>query len=216
MDGTIIDYTIICICPGGSCCLHIFATYNRPFSSYRLSGQVRHFTHVILNRPNFRLKPKATWKGVNALKVPDLKDFLQARGVACHLYNKNHLVWLRELATELNLEIIGENREGKPSSADLLTRHMWHESWPGRVPSASRSGNRFYNYSPIWKMMYTPIWLVITSGHTTYIKIGSKANQIHYSPIKLVFPDLDIIMLHAQIWSLARSGYTPISSSGLL
>ena len=94
---------------------------NRPFSSYRLSGQVRHFTHVILNRPNFRLKPKVTWKGVNALKVPDLKDFLQARGVACHLDNKNHLVWLRELATEPNLEIIGENREGKPSSADLLT-----------------------------------------------------------------------------------------------
>ena len=59
--------------------------------------------------------------------MPDLKDFLQARGVACHLYNKNHLVWLRELATELNLEIIGENREGKPSSADLLTRDMSHD-----------------------------------------------------------------------------------------
>ena len=36
-------------------------------------------------------------------------------------------MWLRELATELNLEIIGENREGKPSSADLLTRDMSHD-----------------------------------------------------------------------------------------
>ena len=52
--------------------------------------------------------------------MPDLIDFLQARGVACHLYNKNHLAWLRELATELNLKIIGENREGKPSSDQLI------------------------------------------------------------------------------------------------
>ena len=59
--------------------------------------------------------------------MPDLEDFLQAIGVACHLYNKNHLVWLRELATEINLEIIGENREGKPSSADLLTCDMSHD-----------------------------------------------------------------------------------------
>ena len=45
-------------------------------------------------------------------------------------------MWLRELATELNLEIIGENREGKPSSADLLTHVTWvmTRSGPKRKP----------------------------------------------------------------------------------
>ena len=80
------------------------------------------------------------WNGVNVLKMPDLNDFLQTRSVACHLYNKYNFGCLRELASELNLEIIWKNRKGKPASADLLTHHV---TWTSRV--ASRSGNRFYS-----------------------------------------------------------------------
>ena len=46
-----------------------------------------------------------------AWKVPELKEFLQDRGVTCHLYNKAHLVRLFQLATELNLEVIGRKGE---------------------------------------------------------------------------------------------------------
>ena len=93
----------------------------------------------------------------DALKVPELKDFLQERGVTCHLYNKSHLVRLCNLASELNLEIIRKKGEVKQrlylvccsqvgSKADLVIHFV--------------SGSRCN--SPILKLMYIPIWLVIS------------------------------------------------------
>jgi deoxyribodipyrimidine photolyase len=39
-------------------------------------------------------------------QVPDLKEYLQHRGITCHLYRKHELVKLCELAQELDLEKI--------------------------------------------------------------------------------------------------------------
>jgi deoxyribodipyrimidine photolyase len=39
-------------------------------------------------------------------QVPDLKEYLQHRGISCHLYRKHELVKLCELAQDLDLEKI--------------------------------------------------------------------------------------------------------------
>jgi deoxyribodipyrimidine photolyase len=44
-------------------------------------------------------------------QVPDLKEYLQHRGIACHLYRKHELVKLCELAQELDLEKITSTNE---------------------------------------------------------------------------------------------------------
>ncbi|XP_061195896.1 uncharacterized protein LOC133204152 [Saccostrea echinata] len=44
-------------------------------------------------------------------KVPELKRFLQNRGVTCHFYRRDHLLRLCKLAAELNLEVLNDESD---------------------------------------------------------------------------------------------------------
>jgi deoxyribodipyrimidine photolyase len=54
-------------------------------------------------------------------QVPDLKEYLQDRGITCHLYRKHELVKLCELAQELDLEKITSTNDYELSQVNRRT-----------------------------------------------------------------------------------------------
>jgi hypothetical protein len=54
-------------------------------------------------------------------QVPDLKEYLQHRGITCHLYRKRDLVKLCELSQELNLEKITSTNDYELSQVNRRT-----------------------------------------------------------------------------------------------
>ena len=54
-------------------------------------------------------------------QVPDLKEYLQHRGITCHLYRKHELVKLCELAQELDLEKITSTNDYELSQVNRRT-----------------------------------------------------------------------------------------------
>jgi deoxyribodipyrimidine photolyase len=54
-------------------------------------------------------------------QVPDLKEYLQHRGIACYLHRKHELVKLCELAQELDLEKITSTNDYELSQVNRRT-----------------------------------------------------------------------------------------------
>ena len=54
-------------------------------------------------------------------QVPDLKEYLQHRGIACHLYRKHELVKSCELSQELDLEKITSTNDYELSQVNRRT-----------------------------------------------------------------------------------------------
>ena len=60
----------------------------------------------------------------DSYKVPQLKRYLQDRGVTCHFYRRDHLLKLCHLAAELNLEVLNDETGIVFTNFTHLTTHQ--------------------------------------------------------------------------------------------